>query len=381
MSCSGYLYEVLEVEPTASLEEIRRQYKKKALQYHPDRHMGVSLEAFQEVEEAHRILSDANNRFLYDLMGRENMKLFGNNPVGQILLANLWYAVVTVYVLLFLIGSVCVGLVLGAWRFDRQYATWANGSSDSFSWWWIAAFFLPSTLLVSLFSGLMAKLSAEQGVGSRLVLSSVLVAVLPLLVVVISTLFLNGTIGVMLPFFLLVLCIGHNFLNQYAAALEGSDEGHFSPEETVELMKVVKRKAFFQVMFLCLLFVRLLQRGPNFISCWILICPLLVDFLWSALQRIPWSGSDLARLAMTLFMLLMWTQKLNVEWNRANGYEPRAWVCLLPVIISSFALAVGCAIVAINARSFLANSRYVDQEIQRRNDETTESHQKPSFLA
>lgn len=380
MSCSGYLYEVLEVEPTASVEEIRRQYKKKALQYHPDRHMGVSLEAFQEVEEAHRILSDSNNRFLYDLMGRNNMKMFGSNPAGQILLANLWYAVVTVYILLFLIGSVCVGLVLGSWRFDRQYATWAKGSSASFSWWWIAAFFLPSTLLVSLFSGYMAKLGAEQGLGCRVVLSYVLFAVLPLLVVVMGTLFLNGTIGVMPPFFLLVLCIGHNLHNQYAAAQQRTEEEHFLPEENVGLMKAVKWKAVLQVVFLCLLFARLLQSGPNFISCWILVCPLFVDFVWSALHPIPWSGSHLVWLVMVLYMQLMWTQKLNVEWNHVSGYEPRAWTCLLPVIFSSFALVVGCGIIGINARSIWARSRYDDKEIQR-HVETADSQQQPSFLA
>ncbi|CCW71014.1 unnamed protein product [Phytomonas sp. Hart1] len=62
-------YEVLEVDKKASAEEIRSAYKKKSLQYHPDRNFGDQEEAaarFKEVLNAYSIISDPNERAWYD---------------------------------------------------------------------------------------------------------------------------------------------------------------------------------------------------------------------------------------------------------------------------------------------------------------------------
>ena len=64
-------YELLSVTRTASAEDIKKAYRKQAMQYHPDRNPG-NAEAehkFKEISEAYQILSDANRRAAYDRYG------------------------------------------------------------------------------------------------------------------------------------------------------------------------------------------------------------------------------------------------------------------------------------------------------------------------
>ena len=64
-------YEVLEVEKNATADEIKKAYRKKALQYHPDRNPGdkEAEEKFKEAAEAYSVLSDENKRARYDRFG------------------------------------------------------------------------------------------------------------------------------------------------------------------------------------------------------------------------------------------------------------------------------------------------------------------------
>jgi curved DNA-binding protein len=57
-------YEVLGVSKTASPDEIKKAYRKLASQHHPDK--GGDTAKFQQVEEAYRVLSDAQKRQEYD---------------------------------------------------------------------------------------------------------------------------------------------------------------------------------------------------------------------------------------------------------------------------------------------------------------------------
>ena len=64
-------YEVLGVEKTATAEEIKKAYRKKAIQFHPDKNPGdkQAEENFKEAAEAYDVLSDPTKRQRYDQFG------------------------------------------------------------------------------------------------------------------------------------------------------------------------------------------------------------------------------------------------------------------------------------------------------------------------
>lgn len=68
-------YEVLEVTKTATVEEIKKAYRKKAIQFHPDKNPGdkSAEEKFKEAAEAYEVLSDENKRARYDRYGHAAM--------------------------------------------------------------------------------------------------------------------------------------------------------------------------------------------------------------------------------------------------------------------------------------------------------------------
>ena len=64
-------YEVLGISKSASAAEIKKAYRKKALQYHPDKNPGDSSaeELFKKSAEAYEVLSDADKKARYDQFG------------------------------------------------------------------------------------------------------------------------------------------------------------------------------------------------------------------------------------------------------------------------------------------------------------------------
>ena len=81
-------YEVLEVERTASHQEIKKSYRRLAMQYHPDRNSAPDAEErFKEVTEAYEVLRDAGRRAHYDRYGTAEPRTAGFGGVHHVDLA------------------------------------------------------------------------------------------------------------------------------------------------------------------------------------------------------------------------------------------------------------------------------------------------------
>lgn len=79
-------YEVLGVEKSASADEIKKAYRKKAIQYHPDKNPGdkEAEEKFKEAAEAYDVLSNPEKRTRYDQFGHAGVSGAAGNggPFG-----------------------------------------------------------------------------------------------------------------------------------------------------------------------------------------------------------------------------------------------------------------------------------------------------------
>jgi len=71
-------YTILDISKSASAEEIKKAYRKMAIQYHPDKNPGdkASEEKFKEAAEAYEVLSNPQKKQMYDQYGHAGL---GNN--------------------------------------------------------------------------------------------------------------------------------------------------------------------------------------------------------------------------------------------------------------------------------------------------------------
>jgi len=84
MSTKRDYYEILGVSKSASADEIKKAYRKVAMQFHPDRNPGdkASEEKFKEAAEAYEVLSDADKKAQYDRFGHAGLAGNGRGGFG-----------------------------------------------------------------------------------------------------------------------------------------------------------------------------------------------------------------------------------------------------------------------------------------------------------
>ncbi len=77
-------YSTLGISKTASAEEIKKAYRKQALEWHPDKHSSNKAAAeakFKEINEAYQVLSNPQKKQIYDQGGNPNQT--GGNPFAN----------------------------------------------------------------------------------------------------------------------------------------------------------------------------------------------------------------------------------------------------------------------------------------------------------
>ena len=93
MAAKSDYYDILGVTKGASADEIKKAYRKQALEWHPDRHKDdkeAAEKRFKEINEAYQVLSDPQKKSAYDQFGHEAFSpggmgaggFRGGNPFG-----------------------------------------------------------------------------------------------------------------------------------------------------------------------------------------------------------------------------------------------------------------------------------------------------------
>jgi molecular chaperone DnaJ len=78
-------YEVLGVPKAANPDELKKAYRAKAMQYHPDRNPGdkAAEDKFKEAAEAYDVLTDADKKARYDRFGHQGLEGMGGGGQGS----------------------------------------------------------------------------------------------------------------------------------------------------------------------------------------------------------------------------------------------------------------------------------------------------------
>ena len=107
-------YEVLGVDKNATADDLKKAYRKLAVQYHPDKQQGKSdaekkeaEEKFKEAAEAYNVLSDPEKRARYDQFGFAGEQM-GGGGYGASSATCLAVSAVSVALVIFSVEAVAV---------------------------------------------------------------------------------------------------------------------------------------------------------------------------------------------------------------------------------------------------------------------------------
>jgi len=81
MAVETHFYNLLEITPSATEDEILKSYRNLARIYHPDRNPD-GVERFQEIVEAYKVLSDPEQRKIYDEKGELGLRVQKSTDSG-----------------------------------------------------------------------------------------------------------------------------------------------------------------------------------------------------------------------------------------------------------------------------------------------------------
>jgi len=159
------LYDALGVSPSATENEIKKAYHKKALTCHPDK-VGPSGEAeFKRISEAYAVLSDAQKRAVYDKHGDQGLEFMNNDMAAPVIdQVGLTLLLQAGAVMLFFTAACALAATSSvASKLDGKLTSWSWATALWGLWLWEAA----GMFVVVTYVGLVVNSLINDGENSR----------------------------------------------------------------------------------------------------------------------------------------------------------------------------------------------------------------------
>ncbi|ESL11588.1 heat shock protein [Trypanosoma rangeli SC58] len=367
-TCSGSLYATLEVSRDATPQEIKKAYHKMAFRFHPDKTGGTTAEQFKLIKDAQSILSDPDQRRVYDMFGRmgvDSIRQFGDVPVpltpgairGVMFFASFW-----IFLLLLTVVLVIVRL-----DYNKSWP-WAV----VFVPLWVAL--IPLLLIggVLLFYGTTRREIASLllGAGFLLFIASVVMLVIGLSGALAWPLALAPGAGlyVLQSFYVLSFLFPSQFYSRFAEAM-GPETSILSSQMYWEFFLVTVFEKVCGFSFFTFALLRATQSGDKagakLLSFWLVFAPLIAYFGCMAVvasvrrfmtetevepsgivHRLCQALAAAMGYGTPLFMVCMLAAKCEAEQNHVpGGLHPSAALVLFPLlVILVFAVLPSCVL-------------------------------------